>query len=119
MKADGSAQTPVLQFDSNSAFAPAISPDGQTIAFRTSHNRGSVWVASTADPMNTAYPLLDTVGGNSDAPAWGPDGQTVMFTITVFGSTSDEVQLYKYNPVTGGTYLTASPTESKNPAWSR
>jgi Tol biopolymer transport system component len=118
INANGSGKVRIIDFLPEGAFAPAISPDGRTIAFRS--NRGSVWVASTADPMNTAYSLVHMMGGPTDAPTWGPDSQTLVFTALLFGQTTDEIQLMKHNLDGGGTLLTsAASVAATNPAWSR
>jgi len=116
---DGSGKTSVIELGPDGAFAPAVSPDGRTIAFRSDSDRGSVWVASTANPMNTAHPLINMMGSPSDAPAWGPDGQTLVFTFHHPDQDDAPEQLYKYNPVTGRAVITSLSAASFNPAWSR
>jgi TolB protein len=119
MNADGSDKTGVISLLPDNVFAPAISPDGTTIAFRSDRDRGSVWVASLANPLATAYPLLDTMGGKGDPPSWGPDGQTLVFTFVEVTGGPEIPQVLKYNPVTGGGLLTGFAIPSLNPAWSR
>ncbi|TBN06362.1 PDZ domain-containing protein [Hyunsoonleella flava] len=91
----GMAQNPLINF-------PAISPDGQTIAF---NYQGDIWTAS----VNGENPRRLTVHEAYDTkPVWSPDGKHIAFISERFGNNDVYVM-----PVTGGmpkrlTYHSAS-----------
>jgi hypothetical protein len=84
MNADGTDRTVLPGTDSDSATAPAWSPDGRTIAFvRDTGQDTGVWLYDLEDQTArqiTAY--SDTDHGDTN-PVWSPDGRLVAFERTV------------------------------------
>ena len=100
--------------------APALSPDGGTVAYSVTRydleaNRGrtDIWLVPLAG--GEARQLTASEGSNS-APAWSPDGQWLAFVSTRGG---DGPQLYLM-PTTGGEArrLTSLEGGASGPVWS-
>lgn len=112
--ADGASSAVRLTTDDAEDEDPALSPDGQWVAF-ASDRAGNldIWVIKidgTDARRITDSPAADTW------PSWSPDGSTLAFSSTRDDSAGD---LYTV-PVAGGTpsRLTADPATDTQPAWS-
>ena len=98
----------------DNAASPAISPDGQRIAFARSeggsYNR--IWVARLDDPARAVKITGDGDGvWNHTHPAWSPDGRLICY--------NDQDRLWVV-PATGGSALriTTDDAQAANPVWS-
>lgn len=91
--------------------SPAISSDGQFIAFSVREHNGSLLYAMRADGSNTHVVArsLDLEG----APAWAPDGQS----ITAAANDHGVPHLFRV-PIDGGTPVALVREYSVDPAWS-
>jgi Tol biopolymer transport system component len=111
----GGAETPVTTAGSNET-APALSPDGQRLAFtRDATGVSKLWSAR-GDGTNAAVATTNFgFGGSIDAsPAWAPTGGRVAFVSTANGS----ADLYAVEPVGTPTLLVGGAAADVEPAWS-
>ncbi|MGW4057029.1 VWA domain-containing protein [Amycolatopsis sp. NPDC004747] len=114
---DGEKEPAPLQLTNDDAvdLHPALSPDGQTVAF-ASERTGTrklfvIGVNGRGLRQVTTGPAVD------DSPSWSPDG-----TRLAFSSTRDDPAGDIYTvPVDGGTptRLTADPAADTQPAWGK
>ncbi len=94
--------------------APAFSPDGQRIAFRSERDGGGLWVmgATGESPRR-----ITSVGFD---PAWSPDGRQIVFTdegiIHPYVRNRD-TRLFVVAP-DGGEVRTVYGSDAVQPAWS-
>jgi TolB protein len=82
MKFNGSSQTPIT----NDAFTdryPAMSPNGERIAFVSDRGGGGVLQLWTMDADGTNRTRISFSGLNEYQPAWSPSGNKIVFTRTV------------------------------------
>lgn len=97
---------------------PALSPDGQTLAFVSSRSgRDAMWLANS-DGSNPRV-LLDN-GANPGAPVWSPDGKWIAFAMRPPDAKLEvETEIYVM-PSTGGEprRLTYAPGDDSHPHWS-
>lgn len=120
MRPDGSRR---VQLTPNQSFyaAPAVSPDGQSIAVA----HGSWDGIYALDRFGKGLTKL-IGGGNFDGtPAWSPDGTKLAFRRLVHGSYGDVGRIFVVNrDGTGLRQLTPEPTDStrnpfdSDPSWS-
>lgn len=96
------------------ALSPAISPDGQRIAFARSEGGAGarIWVAPLSDP-----PKAVKVTGDGDGvwehghPSWSPDGRHICY--------HDKDHVWAVGTGGGGAHrLTEGNTRDKHPVWS-
>lgn len=92
---DGRDREAVIGIPKSQGFAPrdpALSPDGQWIAFVHADEGpfGNLWLipASGGEARQLTYP--ETGGGYASAPAWSPDGRYLVYSV---------------NALTGGSHL--------------
>src|SRR4051794_37986413 len=76
-----SSQSPVLQ-DSDWAFSPSWSPDGQKLAFTSDHASYNpmLWVMNADGSSKRQIVTTDFGLDAVETPAWSPDGNTILFT---------------------------------------
>jgi Tol biopolymer transport system component len=120
MRPDGSRR---VQLTPNQSFyaAPALSPDGQTIAVA----HGSWDAIYALDRFGNGLTKL-IGGGNFDgSPAWSPDGTKLAFRRLIHGPYGDVGRIFVVNrDGTGLRQLTPEPTDSNRnpyddyPSWS-
>ena len=82
MNADGSGEQLIVA--DATATAPAVSPDGQHIAFMS--QRDGNWEIYGGNADGSAVARLTTSNGNDGLPAWSPDGRTIAFVSDRGGS---------------------------------
>ncbi|HLN93122.1 MAG TPA: S9 family peptidase, partial [Thermoanaerobaculia bacterium] len=100
--------------------APALSPDGKTVAYTVSvydmeenRSNGDVWIV----PLAGGTPRRLTTNKASDgSPAWSPDGKRIAFTSKRDDDKAN--QLYVI-PIDGGEpeRVTEMPIAVSNPKW--
>ena len=94
---------------------PAISPDGQQIAFRSEREGGGIFVMGL---MGESVRRVTDFGFN---PAWSPDGKEILCaTAGIENPLLREVhpsQIYRINPATGQRQL-VHPGDAVQPSWS-
>ena len=73
--ADGSGAQTILE--DGSATAPAVSPDGASIAFMS--NRDGNWEIYRIQADGSGLRRLTSQGARDGLPAWSPDGKTIAF----------------------------------------
>lgn len=91
---------------------PALSPDGQRIAFVSTRSGNSeLWRASRDGSQALRLTELD---GQIGAPHWSPDGQTIVFEY----QSSEQADLYRIHADGGGaTALTLDSAYDLAPRW--
>ncbi len=140
---DGSWLTQVSQtaITSPSSLRPAISPDGEKIAYVTSSsgnqyidlalhlldlsNGKDTTLTVLTSPSTAANPQSGPGDNNVEAAramvdldslAWSPDGSMLAFVGAQEGSSAD---IYSYIPATGKiNHLTSGPSQAYAPSWS-
>jgi uncharacterized protein YjdB len=95
---------------------PAVSPDGQRVAFRSRQGgRADIWVVradGTTAPVNLTANLPE--GGESETPAWSPTGDRIVFA----RGNAVRKHLWIMNADgTGARQLTAELYSDTEPAW--
>ncbi|MCE5207417.1 MAG: DPP IV N-terminal domain-containing protein [Chloroflexi bacterium] len=94
---------------------PAISPDGNFLAF--SSNRDGFWDLYILDVSNDALTKLTNTPQYDAAPAWSPDGKWLAYE--TYAENNLEIQIISTVP--GDTTLirlTEDPASDHSPAWS-
>lgn len=95
---------PLLLTDNANDTAPAVSPDGKTVAFMS--DREGDWDVFTIGIDGQNLRQLTTVTGSDGLPVWSPDGNTIAFASNrdgewaIWAMTPDgnnERQLFKLN----------------------
>jgi len=96
--------------------APAFSPDGDRIAFRSERDGGGIFLMSAA---GESVRRLSDIGHD---PAWSPDGRQVVVANSAFtyptdrGSRSDGLTVIDVG--SGTTRLLAATLDAMQPSWS-
>jgi hypothetical protein len=107
MQPDGTGRVNITNSDSISENAPAVSPDGASIAF----TGGGVWVMD-ADGSNARQ----LHSGNDGRPAWSPDGSKLVFlsagSLWTMGADGSDL-----HPIVALT-IGSNPTVAGFPSWS-
>ncbi len=121
--ADAVAQRPMTPEDlwaMGRVGAPAISPDGETVAYTVTRydvdaNRGNTQIWTVPIRGGEARQLTTPVGSSSQ-PAWSPDGRWLAF-VSTRGGNGPQVYLL---PTSGGEArpLTDLPGGATGPVWS-
>lgn len=112
VKLDGSDARVIFEKEDTLNFAPALSPDGSTIAFVSSTGGVNQIYLMNADGTNPR-PLLDSQASDTE-PAWSPDGQLIAFASNRDG----HYHLYIVKPDgTGLTKLTEGAVDDRSPTW--
>ena len=105
MQPDGSMLREIPTPGFNNAFSPAVSPDGQRIAFVCQRSGDEICVVNVDGSGLTKLP--DNVAGGKGSPAWRPDGSVIAF------SAGTKIALASPDG-TGPIVL----TDGRDPAWS-
>jgi len=113
VKLDGSDARVIFEKEGTLNFAPALSPDGSTIAFVSATTGGVNQIyLMNADGTNPRL-LLDDQASDTE-PAWSPDGQLIAFASNRDG----HYHLYIVKPDgTGLTKLTEGAADDRSPTW--
>jgi TolB protein len=93
---------------------PAISPDGQTIAFAS--NRGGYWDIYLMDLDTGSVTRLSDTLQYDGAPAWSPDGQWLVYETYIDDNL--EIQIQSVATPADAYLLTNDPGADFSPAWS-
>lgn len=108
-------------FDLEYAAAPAISPDGQSVAYqRISGNiqsdrfRSSIWKINLTPDTPTHRPVIQGPGSYSN-PVWSPSGDRLLFTASQSGKTQLRVL---FTDTLQSATLATLPDGPGAPAWS-
>lgn len=112
----GGEESRLTQTPSNEG-DPALSPDGNRLAFTTPVSGvPKLWTAAAdASGAARAAPELGFSGSLEVAPSWAPDGKRLVFVSTARG-TSD---LFLFTPATGAVdLLLGTDAPEVEPAWS-
>jgi TolB protein len=96
---------------------PAISRDGQRLAFSNLKQNADLWklpVSATGTPNGPAQPVVATTREDSRG-AWSPDGQTIAFN----SDRSGDMNIWLYSTKDGSArQLTRGPGGDYQPNWS-
>ena len=112
VKLDGSDARVIFEKADTLNFAPALSPDGSTIAFVSASGGVNQIYLMNADGTNPR-PLLNSQASDLE-PAWSPDGQLIAFASNRDG----HYHLYSVKPDgTGLTKLTDGAADDRSPTW--
>jgi Tol biopolymer transport system component len=91
---------------------PAVSPDGQRVAFTRFSGKSDTYVMNVD---GTGVTRLTENAGNNTGPAWSPDGTRIAFSSDRDG----DQEIYVMNADgTGPVRLTTSPGSDFSPTWS-
>jgi eukaryotic-like serine/threonine-protein kinase len=94
---------------------PALSPDGQQIAFRSERDGGGIFLMGL---MGESVHRVTSFGFN---PAWSPDGQWILFATDRIDNPLirryNPSQIFRVNPATGEQRLVHSG-DAVQPSWS-
>jgi Tol biopolymer transport system component len=71
--------------------APAISPDGQKIAYSTSD--GALWIITLGAKEPMKLPLPE---GRYNYPSWSPTGASLVYTVYTFSPHGEDADLWMY-----------------------
>lgn len=115
---DGSHQTRLAADPADDDWGPAVSPDGQRIAYRQAE-RGSAQSQIVVARADGSQPYKITHSGRHDTqPAWSPDGRSIAY-ISAPAATSGNFSLLVV-PVSGGasSTLVSGVATLNGPAWS-
>jgi Tol biopolymer transport system component len=96
--------------------APAISPDGQRIAYNRVGSEGyGIWIT----PLAGGPPVrLASGGGYKDLPSWSPDGAWIAYASTETGSETSLVKMRVGARTTAATVLAADVRQNAQVQWS-
>ncbi len=95
---------------------PALSPNGQTVAYaQTSGNGSDIWATSVSGGTPRQLSAAQTNGDRAEAPAWSRDGSQLVFHVTSGGN----AQLFIVNADgSGSPRLITTPTSASFPSFS-
>jgi TolB protein len=113
MNADGTGQQRVFS-DGSGLFDPALSPDGQSIAFVSSKGwRSGIYVIDVEGKSKRS--LTSNSTGADGHPRWSPDGKKILY----ISDSSGAAQFYTMNPDGTAVYRLTRDTQKRSlPAWS-
>jgi len=97
-----------------SDIAPAISPNGKSLAFAS--NRGGYWDIYTLDLQSGQVSQLTNTPEYDSSPSWSPDGAFIAYETYRNGSL-DIAILSLSNPGQKPIILTDEPASDHSPAW--
>jgi Tol biopolymer transport system component len=97
--------------------SPAVSPDGQRLAYSSDRSGESAWEIWICDAEGGGQVQLTSFGkGFADGATWSPDGREIAFSALTAGNRD----IYRINPDGGSpTRLTTEPSDDGRPRYSR